>query len=176
MGQSKSNLDFEFMCLKFRLRDFFNPPAGMLRETGMQRGYKVLDFGCGFGSHSIAASRPVGEKGKIYALDINPLAINKVRNTIKKRKLKNIETIQSDCKTGLPDNCIDVILIYDVFHHIQNKSDVLEEFYRVLKAECILSFSDHHMGKEDILSELTGKGLFKLREENKRTFSFVKIL
>ncbi|MDD5622642.1 MAG: class I SAM-dependent methyltransferase [Actinomycetota bacterium] len=175
MARGKSDFHFKMMCIRFKLRDFFSPPLTMLKEAGIKRGYKILDFGCGFGSHSIAASKIIGVNGKVYSLDINPLAINEIRNTIKKRKLKNIDTIQSDCKTSLPDNCIDVILIYDVFHHIDNKSCVLEEFYRVLKKDCILSFSDHHMNKEDILSELTGKGLFKLKKENNKTFSFIKI-
>jgi len=171
----QSNFDFEFMCLGFKLRDFFNSPLSILKEVDIEQGYSILDFGCGPGSYSIAASKIVGADGKVYSLDVNPLAIKKIRNTIKKRKLKNIDTIQSDCETGLPDNCIDVILIYDVFHDIQNKSDVLKELHRVLKAESTLSFSDHHMKREDILSELTGKGLFRLRRENKKTFSFVKI-
>ena len=45
----------------------------------------------------------------------------------------------------------------------------------VLKPEGILSFSDHHMKKEKILSEITGGGLFRLKKENRKTCSFEKV-
>jgi ubiquinone/menaquinone biosynthesis C-methylase UbiE len=107
----------------------------------------VLDFGCGPGSYSIAAAEMVGRSGRVYALDINPLTIKEVQNIASKKKLLNIVTILSDCKTGLEDNRIDIVLLYDVFHHLNSPLDILVEINRVLKPEGILSFSDHHMKK-----------------------------
>ena len=68
-----------------------------------------------------------------------------------------------------------VILLYDVYHDLYNRLPVLEELHRILKPGGILSFSDHHMEKEEILSELTGEGLFRLKKEYKKTYSFIKI-
>ncbi|MFC1958135.1 hypothetical protein ACFLVQ_01020 [Chloroflexota bacterium] len=51
---------------------------------------------------------------------------------------------------------------------------VLGELYRILKPNGILSFSDHHMKENEILSEVTSGGLFKLLKKGKRTYSFVK--
>lgn len=175
MGQSQSNLDFEFMCFWYKLRDFFSPPLNILKEVNIKPGYNILDFGCGPGSYSITTSRLVGEKGKIYALDIHPLAAKKVKYTAVKEGLHNIETIQSDCKTGLPDSSMDIILMYDVYHDLNNKLAVLEELHRILKPEGFLSFNDHNMKREYILLELTKEGLFKLGKENKKTYDFVKI-
>lgn len=63
------------------------------------------------------------------------------------KKLANVETIHSDCKTGLPDNSVDAVLLYDTFHDLSDPDGVLEELHRVLKPDGILSFSDHHMKK-----------------------------
>jgi isopenicillin N synthase-like dioxygenase len=52
---------------------------------------------------------------------------------------------------------------------------VLEELYRALKPEGILSVSDHHLKREKILSEITNRSLFKLQRENKKTYSFLKV-
>jgi ubiquinone/menaquinone biosynthesis C-methylase UbiE len=135
----------------------------------------VLDFGCGPGSYSFTASRLVGSNGKVFALDINPLAIGRAKKIAIKNGFENVEEILSDCKTNLADNSIDVILLFDVYHDLDNKVQVLEELYRVLKPEGILSVSDHHLKREKILSEITNRSLFKLQRENKKTYSFLKV-
>lgn len=85
-----------------------------------------------------------------------------------------MKTICSDCKTGLPDNSVDVVLLYDTFHVLNDPKGVLKELYRVLKTNGFLSFSDHHMKENEILSRVTNGGLFKLSRKGKRTYSFLK--
>jgi len=174
MEHLETNFNYEIMCFFYKVRDFFSSPLNMLKEADIKPGYNVLDFGCGPGSYSIAASKVVGENGRIYALDINPMAVKKVKCSAAKQGLSNLKTIQSDCKTGLPDGSMDVILLYDVYHDLYNRLQVLKELYCILKPEGILSFSDHHMGMEEILSEITKNGLFRLKKEHKKTCSFVK--
>jgi len=116
----------------------------------------------------------VGKSGKVYALDIHTLAIQKVKDVVSKYNLQNVETIRSDCKTGLPDNSIDVVLLYDTFHDLRHPNRVLKELRRVLKPKGILSFSDHHMKENEIVSKLTDKGLFRVSGKGKRTYSFSK--
>jgi len=176
MDNNNIDLHFKLMSFKFKIRDFFNPPKNVLKELDIKSGYYVLDFGCGPGSYSFSASRLVGNNGKIYALDINPRAINRIKKIALKRGLDNIVTILSDCKTNLSNNSIDTILLFDVYHKLDGKVQVLEEVYRVLKPEGILSVSDHHLAKEKILTEITKKGLFKLQKENKKIHSFSKSL
>ena len=174
MNKPMSNGDFKMMSFIFRFRDFFNPPERFLRKVGIKTGHYVLDYGCGGGSFSIAAAKIVGKTGKVYALDINPCAIEKVNNIAIKNKLKNIETISSDCKTNLPESNMDVVLLYDVFHHLSDPDKVLREIYRVLKPSGFLSFNDHHMDEDEIFSKITNKGLFRLDKVDKKTYSFVR--
>ena len=42
----------------------------------------------------------------------------------------------------LPDNAVDRIICYDAFHHVPNQGEVLSEFYRILKDEGIVGFSE----------------------------------
>jgi ubiquinone/menaquinone biosynthesis C-methylase UbiE len=169
-----STIGFNLMSFGFKIRNFFNPPANILEEAKIKPGFYILDYGCGPGSYSIAASELVGKLGKVYALDIHPLAIKKVKDLASKRQLENIETIHSDCKTSLPENSIDMVLLYDVFHELSNPNAVLEELYRILKSGGILSFSDHHMKNHEFLTKITTKGLFRLLKKNKYTYNFVK--
>jgi ubiquinone/menaquinone biosynthesis C-methylase UbiE len=174
MDKPMPNLHFRVMSLIFAFQDLHLPRVNILREVGIQPGFRVLDYGCGPGSYIIPLAELVGESGKIYALDIHPLAIRKVRSIASKKQLANVETILSDCQTGLPDNSLDLVLLYDIFHDLSDPNKILEELHRVLKPEGILSFSDHHMKGNKIVSGVTSSGLFKLATEGKRTYTFSK--
>ena len=175
MDRNNTDLHFKLMSFKFKIRDFFNPPKNILKKLNIKSGYRVLDFGCGPGSYSFSASRLVGSNGKVFALDNNPLAIGRVKKIAIKNGFDNIETILSDYKTNLADNSIDVILLFDVYHELDSKVQVLEELCSVLKPEGILYVSDHHLTREKILSEITKKDLFRLHKENKKVYSFLKV-
>jgi len=174
MDKPMSNFDFKFMSVGYKFRDFFLPRKNILKEVGIKLGFYVLDYGCGPGSYIIPLAELVGESGKIYALDIHPLAIRKVQNIASKNQLGNVETILSDCQTILPDNTLDAVLLYDAFHHLSNPDLVLRELHRILKPDGILSFSDHHMKEREVLAGLTNGGLFRPLRKGQRTYTFLK--
>ena len=174
MDKPMSNFHFKFMSFGFKFRDLFRPPKNKLIEVGIKPGFHILDYGCGPGSHSIAAARLVGNSGKVYALDIHPLSIERIQYIASNKGIINIETICSDCATGLEDGSIDVVLLYDTFHNVTDPDGVLKELHRILKPNSILSFSDHHMKEDEIVSEITKKNLFKLSRKEKRSYIFLK--
>ena len=169
-----SSFQFRFMSFGFKFRNVFSPRKRILNEVGIKPGFHVLDYGCGPGSYVISLAELVGKSGKIYAPDIYPLAIQMVLSIASKKQLTNVETICSDCKTGLQNNSIDVVLLYDTLHASSNPDGVLEELHRVLKPNGILSISDHHMKENEIISKVTNKRLLKPSRKGKRTYSFLK--
>jgi len=174
MDKPMSNFHFKLMSFCFKFRDFFLPRMNILKEVGIKLGFHVLDYGCGPGSYVIPLAELVGKSGKIYALDIHPLAIQEVQSIASKKQLKDVETICSDCKTGLPDNSVDVVLLYDTLHALSDPDRVLEELYRVLKPNGILSFSNH-MKENEIVSKVTSRGLFRLWRKGKFTYNFLNV-
>jgi ubiquinone/menaquinone biosynthesis C-methylase UbiE len=174
MDKPMSNFDFKFMSVGYKFRDFFLPRTNILRKVGIKPGFHVLDYGCGPGGYIVPLAELVGESGRVYALDIHPLAIQKVQDIASKKKLANVETILSDCQTGLPDNSLDAVLLYDAFHHLSDPDIVLKELYRVLKPDGILSFSDHHMQESEIVAQVTNNGLFRLSRKGRRAYTFLK--
>lgn len=175
MNKPMSDFHFKLMSsIGIKIRNLFLSPAKIIKEVKIESGFQVLDFGCGAGYFTLMAAEIVGESGKVYALDIHPLASKIVEKRANKKKLANVKTILSDCQTGLPDNTMDVILFYDTFHLLNEPDKVLVELHRVLKPNGILSFSDHHMKEDEIISKVTNRELFRLSRKGKRTYSLLK--
>ena len=165
-------LNYLTVSLILYFRDLFNSPMTVLRETCIKHGATVLDYGCGPGNYSIAVSELLQGTGEIYALDKHPLAIKSISKKIKKKNVKNIEIIHSDCETGLASNSVDVILLYHVFNDLKNPEYVLMELHRIIKPFGILSFSEFDL--ERISQNLTNSGLFDLQKKMGTTHIFVK--
>jgi len=170
--KKQSNLDFRLMSLSYKFRDFIKPRMNTLKEAGIEAGFHVLDYGCGPGSYLVPLAKLVGKSGKVHALDVHPLAIQAIQRLASRKRLENVQTILSDCQTGLPSSSVDVVLLYDILHDLDEPDQVLAELHRILKPKGILSLSDHHLKEGEIISQVTGGGLFKLSAKGKRTYSF----
>ena len=171
-----SNFHFRLMSFLFNIRDLLQPRKKILEELRIKSGYHILDYGTGSGSYTLVAARLVGENGKVFALDIHPLSIKMINDKATKNGFKNIRTILSDCATGLSGNSMDLVFLHDIYHDLTEPGKVLEEIARVLKPDGILSFNDHHIKEEnEIVSEVTGKGSFKLSRKGERVYNFLKI-
>lgn len=122
------------------LYSLFRDPYKVLKAAGLRPGQKVLEVGCGPGFFTIPAARIVGEKGSVCALDISPLAIERVQQKIKREGVTNVKTILADAAhTGLPDESLDLVLVFGFAHHAGDHESIRAELHRVLKPGGILS-------------------------------------
>jgi len=147
----------------------------ILKEAGIKTGFRVLDYGCGAGSYVAAASELVGPSGRVYALDIHPLAVQSVQHLVSKRGLTNVETILSDCRTGLPNDSVDMAFLYDIYHDLTEPEAVLNELHRVLKPDGTLSFNDHHMKGEEVMAKIGAGELFRLAKKGRMTYKYSRV-
>jgi len=174
MDTPMPNWAFQGMSFLFVVRDLLEPRARVLQEVELAPGARVLDYGCGPGTYVPHVAERVGAAGRVYALDLHPLAIERVQELAHRRRLDNVETIQSDCRTGLPDGSVDVVLLYDIFHMLSEPDGILAELHRVLRQGGALSLLDPHMAEEDLVSGVTRGGLFALADKGERTYRFTK--
>ena len=165
---------FKAMSLYFALRHRLEDVRKPLQKAGIKEGQTILDFGCGPGHYTIAAAKMVGANGKVYALDIHPLAVQSVEKKARKAGLTNITTILSDRDTGLPDQSIDIALAYDMIHMVKDKQSLIKELHRVLKQNSILSVLAEHLKAEDVLKILEQDGLFSLKDRQGNLISLNK--
>ncbi|UCC69267.1 MAG: class I SAM-dependent methyltransferase [Armatimonadota bacterium] len=163
------------MAVEFSIRDLLWPRRTILNEVGIGPGMRVLDYGCGPGSYVLPAAQMVGETGRVYALDMHPLALASVRRLCARKRLTNVTTILSDCNTGLGESEVDVALLYDVLHDVENRGPLLRELHRVLKPQGLLSASDHHLKGQRLATLLTEQCLFRLLRKGRWAYDFVPV-
>jgi ubiquinone/menaquinone biosynthesis C-methylase UbiE len=137
----------------------------VLPEIGIKKNQTILDFGCGAGLYTIPAAKLVGRKGKVYALDKDAGALERLKESARNGGLGNVETIlSSDMNTGLEKETADVVLLYDVLHLIKDRKELFVEIYRVLKPNGIASIYPMHVEKDEVLRQMR-ESRFSLKSE-----------
>ena len=158
---------FKMMSLVHEtLYGLFRGPYEALDAAGLEPGQKVLEVGCGPGFFTIPASRLVGEKGGVCALDISPLAVERVRQKIEKEGATNVETILADAaQTGLPAQSFDLIFVFGIAHPVGNMEDILIELHRLLKPAGVLSVEGRLRPSNELFHPVKRQGrVFQFRK------------
>ena len=142
----------------------------ILQRVGIKRGHIVLDFGCGSGTYTIPVAKIVGKQGKVYALDKDKNALDNLMKKATSARLKNIRRIATsgELRIELPDESVDVSLIFDVFHRyyfpqIDDRKRLLDEIYRITKINGFVSVWPKHMESE-VRAEIEGAIFYMERE------------
>ncbi|WP_167909413.1 class I SAM-dependent methyltransferase [Thermococcus sp. Bubb.Bath] len=130
-------------------------PYRMLKDAGLEKGMKVLEVGCGPGVFTIPAAELVGENGVVYAIDIHPRAIEKVREKAQRAGAKNVIPILANAaKTGLPDESIDLAFVFGLKHAAGGLESIIREIHRVLKPGGILAYETRSSKIKTLIKKL----------------------
>jgi arsenite methyltransferase len=104
------------------------------RAHVIRAGDRVLDVGSGSGTDTLTAARLVGPQGKVYALDMTPAMLEKLRSNIARADLDNVETIEGNAEAiPLPAASVDVVTSNGVLNLVPDKARAFAELYRVLR-------------------------------------------
>lgn len=116
------------------------PPEDTLVKAGIRPGDIIADIGCGTGYFSVPASKMIGPKGHVYAIDISGVMLAELRSRIASAGIFNIETIQTPHgKLSMPEGAVTLVLISDVLHEVDDKKDFLDSVSGSLKPGARLS-------------------------------------
>jgi len=94
---------------------------------------EAVEFGSGYGTFTIPAAKII--KGNLFALDIDSAMIVRLNQRIDETKSPNIKVIKCDFVhegTGLHDNSVDYVMLFNILHG-ENPDILLNEAYRILK-------------------------------------------
>jgi ubiquinone/menaquinone biosynthesis C-methylase UbiE len=102
------NIAFRLMSATMALEAWFHPTVDRRVLTfGIRTGMTVVDYGCGPARYTPRFAKLVGSSGKVYAADVQPIAIEAVKQKMAKAHLENIVSVlaqgyDTGCPTGLP--------------------------------------------------------------------------
>jgi ubiquinone/menaquinone biosynthesis C-methylase UbiE len=122
------------------------PPSQLIERSGIKKGMHVLDLGCGSGAFTTFLARAVGQKGKVYALDIQADMLKQLENKLSKPEnndIKNIKLIESNAyELPFEDNSLDLVNMVTVLQEIPDRNKALHEVKRVLKSGGLLAVTE----------------------------------
>jgi len=156
-------------------RTWFNPEL-ILKDSGLHSRMVFADIGCGDGYFSLLAAKIVGPSGRVYAVDSNVVAIEKLKYKAAEQGLKNIHAmVGKGEETIFCRQCVDVVFYSMVLHDFDDPQEVLLNAKRMLKPHGILLNLDwkkkrmkfgppeHIRFSEDQASSLIKKAGFTIR-------------
>jgi SAM-dependent methyltransferase len=149
----------------------------VLDILGIVPGKAAADIGAGSGWFAVRAARRVSASGQVYAVDINPQAIQYINDRIQKEQLPNVKTIVSKPDDPLlPANSVDAVLLLKTYHEIAHPVTLLRNLRPALRPGAKLGIidrngngADHGVGREVIIREAKEAGYALLNQ-----YDFVK--
>jgi SAM-dependent methyltransferase len=114
----------------------------------------------------------VGPRGRVFAVDVEPRALDALRARIEARHLRNVTPVLGlgDDPLLPPASC-DLILIVDTYHHFPDRTAYLRKLAAILKPDgrvANIDFrrgqtptgppQDHRVAREDFLREAAAAG------------------
>lgn len=79
---------FKLRMLNRRASSPKNKPLKIIEKLNIEKGMVVGDVGTGGGYFAIEFSKKVGQKGKVYAIDINKEFLDFISDNIEKKRNK----------------------------------------------------------------------------------------
>ena len=140
------------------IRNWYRRDGGeFVRDLGVKRDERILDFGCGFGSYAIPLAQVVGDCGLVLAVDTKLDALKNL-----KRCAATVETsaaLRLCLSDGAPwlswigDASLDGVFLFDVLQHVEDSNRLFLEIVRTLKPGGKLYINPSaltHPGKVDV--------------------------
>lgn len=156
------------------VRRLFHNPEAMLGPY-LRHGGRAADIGCGIGFFTIGIARLVGEKGRVYAMDLQEKMLAGVERRARRAELSGrIETRRVGADNlGVNDltGSLDLVLAFWMLHEVPDQVSFLGQVKELLKPGGFFYLAEPRMhvtakAFEDSLA-LAGQLGFKIKERPK---------
>ena len=117
-----------------RARDAWQRPTEVFDAMAVKPGHRVADIGCGSGYFTFRLATRVGAEGKVYAVDIEQKAIDKVRQRKERERLEQVEPILGESADPRLPGDLDSVLIVDSYHEFRDYNGMMRAVFRAMKS------------------------------------------
>jgi ubiquinone/menaquinone biosynthesis C-methylase UbiE len=115
-------------------RDIWQHPEQIMDVLGIAEGSVVADIGAGAGWFTIRLARRVGPNGIVYAEDVQPEMLAAIQRRVNAEGLMNVKQILGKgSDPQLPKAALDVALMVDAYHEIDDRVPLLRNLARALR-------------------------------------------
>src|SRR5262249_45338434 len=102
-----------------KARDDAGEPGQLVRLLGIKPGMTVADLGAGSGYYVVRLSPIVGPDGRIIAEDVVPKYLQRLRERVRDRALRNVTVTRGEPHDpGLPDSSVDLAILVHMYHEV----------------------------------------------------------
>lgn len=151
-------------------RQIWLPVADVVQALAVRPGMRIADVGAGTGYFAIPMAHAVGPGGKVFAVDLQTEMLDLLRQKLRAADApRNLELVQGEAsRTTLASRSVEVLLIANVWHELENHAAALQEAARILAPGGTLALldwradlspppgppPDHRLAAEDVLQYL----------------------
>ncbi len=160
-------------------RDEWQRPAHVVEKLALRRGMAVADLGAGTGYLVRHLAAAVAPSGTVYAVDTEPNLVEHLRDRADAEETGNVVPVLASVDSPrLPRGAIDVIVIVDTFHHLDERFEYLRGLQRFLRPNgriAIIDWKkeelplgpppDHKLDRKQVVAEMEAAG-FRLLDES----------
>ena len=151
-------------------------PEKLMDATGLKEGMTIADIGAGRGRMTVWFADRVGEKGKVYANDIDRGDLDYLERRCRSNNISNVTAVTGKVENPLlPDNEVDIAFMVSVYHHLEKPVEMMRNTIPCLKKDGVLVIVE----RDPVKTGQTGKestSLEKLKSEaEKAGFKIVKV-
>jgi ubiquinone/menaquinone biosynthesis C-methylase UbiE len=170
-------------------RDAWQKPEAVLSLLAVGPGMTVADLGAGTGYFSVHLAKAVGPEGRVLAIDVEPKLVNYMKERAAKAQLAQIVPVLAppDDPT-LPAKGVDLVLIVDTWHHIDDRLHYLAKLAAGLKAGGSVAVVDfkkgdfpvgppdaHKLTAEAVSSEFVSAGWKLAKRSDELVYQYVLV-
>lgn len=155
-------------------REVYDRRFDIVKASSATPGMVVADIGAGTGLFTRLFSKEVGEKGKVYAVDISRPFVENILRESKEQDLLNVVGVVNAADDAMLDaNSIDLAFTVDTYHHFEFPQSMLASIHKALRDDgrlIVIDFvkqpgksSGWVMGhvranKDNVIQEITSAG------------------
>jgi protein-L-isoaspartate O-methyltransferase len=130
----------------------------LLPPLKIKAGDHVLDLGAGSGYYTMKLAEIVGERGKVYAVDIQQEMLDIIRKRAKKANFTNIELVKNtERELKMPPESVDLILMVDVYHELSYPYETTVDMVKALKPKGRMVFVEFRLEDDNVPIKLVHK-------------------